>query len=306
MQEIEIKLGFDPRHLPATDTSLTELFGSPSQRKQLKNTYFDTPAKDLRDKGWTVRIRDKDGGFEQTVKGKGVVEAGLHQRLEVNQELDSYALDTAKLSGIEEIAPFVSLLEPAFSTDFARLTWEIRHNDSLIELALDSGVIISGQSEQAISEIELELKQGKTVDIVAVGANIVAQIPCWLLSDSKAKRGHELGGVGVRSAEQVTDLFDWITHAGRSVQQMTIDSSDKVDVIGLQQLLSQLPHLLEVEREVGLNVKVPAEQLMASWQGYLQSAAVLSGESSPGLRQWLTDAKDLGVLGMAIIRSKHS
>src|SRR5688572_11770997 len=45
-------------------------FAQPGKRSRLRSTYFDTPEHDLRNSGFSLRVREKDGTFVQTLKGR--------------------------------------------------------------------------------------------------------------------------------------------------------------------------------------------------------------------------------------------
>src|ERR1019366_9868053 len=47
------------------------VFATPGGSDTLRSVYFDTPARDLRRKAFSLRVREVDGGFVQTLKRKG-------------------------------------------------------------------------------------------------------------------------------------------------------------------------------------------------------------------------------------------
>lgn len=59
----------------------------------------------------------------------------------------------------------IDKLEPVFTTDFKRQSWQVPFGESLIELAIDCGHIESRGKSRPIYEIELELISGKVDDI---------------------------------------------------------------------------------------------------------------------------------------------
>lgn len=319
MQEIEVKLGFDPANTEVVRQSLIELFGRPLQQKNLQNTYFDTPAMDLRKLGWSLRLRDKEDGFEQTVKGRGSVQSGLHQRFEINQPLDHASLDIAKLSEIHDIQPFLPQIKPVFSTNFSRLSWDIEANGSSVELALDCGAITAPDAITApeadgshslvrsISEIEVELKSGATTDVLTLAEKIAAKVPCWLYSDSKAKRGYELIDTEKKptvSNEVCASLSDWVSLAGSYAQRLTADEvTDRDCADQLQDLISQLEKLIAVYPAERNAVSDTAERLISAFK----SASVNQPDSVSAaiIRRLVSSSTYLGTLGVLVLSAEQ-
>jgi triphosphatase len=305
MQEVEIKLGFDPYNLDLAQNALCLLFGRTSQVKHLKNTYFDTRSGDLRLLGWSLRIRDEGGSFEQTVKGKGDVLAGLHQRFEFNQAIDQYALDVERLYQVNEIRPFLDQLQSVFLTDFQRSVWNVKIDGSLAEIALDYGEISAQSAARTISEIEVELKAGNTADLFELAAKIACNVPCWLLSDSKAKRGHELvnGSLSQRvKPANFVKLEEWVSYAGGFSQQLTMGLTEEVTLNQLLWLVSQLEKLIAPDLSVGKGIRCTAEQLLSLYKCCLDSK---NANSIVDLRQVINNTTLLGELGIQIVREGY-
>ena len=63
-------------------------------------------------------------------------------------------------------------LKPVFETHIHRTSVPVRKNGTLIEVALDEGQVRAGQRSAPISELELELKRGKTGDIFKLAHEI--------------------------------------------------------------------------------------------------------------------------------------
>jgi len=80
-------------------------------------------------------------------------------------------------------------VQPAFTTAYRRLTWEVKQAESLIEVALDQGKITAGLREAPISEVELELKSGKQEDVLALAIMLSEKAPLSTLVETKSGRG---------------------------------------------------------------------------------------------------------------------
>ncbi|MCC2617971.1 CYTH domain-containing protein [Aestuariibacter halophilus] len=199
-QEIELKLLVTEKAKGFIQSSLLQsltLTGEP-HHFHLFNQYFDTPGKDLRGHDIGLRVRCREGQYEQTIKTAGKIIGGLHQRPEYNVPLDG---DTPDLEAFPaevwpadvSVSRLQASLTPLFSTDFTRHCYDIAWSeDCVIEMVLDEGVIRSGSHTLPICEIELELKKGDPSALFELAEKIVQGTPCQLGQLSKAARGYML------------------------------------------------------------------------------------------------------------------
>ncbi len=169
------------------------LAGKEVEVLQLDNIYFDTPEFDLNNSKVALRIRKKGDRYIQTLKTRGVSVNGLSRRGE--WELNGEALDLAPLSEVwpENLKSIdTARLEPVFRTDFQRTQVNLEWQGAQIELALDCGKIKSGDREETISELELELKQGPEEALQDL-ARVLGELADLKPGDiSKAERGYQL------------------------------------------------------------------------------------------------------------------
>lgn len=196
-QEIELKFIVNPAELDSIRNTLNSLESQHSEPRQLLNIYYETADNQLRRHDMGLRIRGDNGHYEMTMKIAGRVIGGLHQRPEYNVELTSPELALALLPAEvwpEGISPdeIQSQLNPLFSTDFAREKWVVTHGNSRIELALDLGEVKAGEQAEPLCELELELLEGETADVLAFAKQLVAQPGIRQGSLSKAARGYHL------------------------------------------------------------------------------------------------------------------
>ena len=82
-------------------------------------------------------------------------------------------------------------MQPLFSTDFWREKWLVTEGKSRIEIALDLGEVKAGNTEP-ICELELELLEGETNDVLKLARKLVSQSGLRQGSLSKAARGYHL------------------------------------------------------------------------------------------------------------------
>ena len=198
--EIELKLHIAERdiwrllRLPLLNSvTLKKL---PSHR--LINTYYDTADHRLRDLGIAIRLRQVDGKWLQTIKTEGRVIAGLHERPEwesatLPNTLDFSGLEDEKLKSLLEKTLDGVALQPAFVTDFTRLSRLLQLRDGTqCEFAIDRGKIIAGSNEATISELELEIIHGDPVALFDFVRALLEHINLTLTHESKAARGFAL------------------------------------------------------------------------------------------------------------------
>ena len=149
---------------------------------KMKAVYFDTEDWDLRKNHISVRIRiEGDRRFATLKWGGEAFENGLHQRHEINIPVadDSYFIqfDPHIFSVCEEskalfdaigTKTLINILEMRFIRRRKRLT----HKNSVMELSIDNGNVITDKGEVPISEMEIELFSGKKEHIKAIGEEL--------------------------------------------------------------------------------------------------------------------------------------
>ncbi len=198
--ETELKLSLRQQDVPALLAH--PLLATPAKVQHLLNTYFDTPALDLKQRRMAVRERLAGEQWLLTVKTAGKSENGLSRRQEWEAPTTPGALNFAELVDDAELAASLMALranlKPLFRTDFERQSWVVMHHDARIEVALDQGYITvpSTALSEAILELELELLSGPEAVLHALAqalsqtsSGVIALTPSDL---SKAQRGMAL------------------------------------------------------------------------------------------------------------------
>ncbi|WP_251977133.1 CYTH domain-containing protein [Salinicola avicenniae] len=166
--EIELKLALAPQ-APAQIAEHPLLRSLESRTTPLGNQYYDTPEGALQANRVALRVRRLGERRVQTLKSAAQSQGGLSTRGEWEWPIDDVERNAAGLDvkGLHELAhPALAAIDlerlaPVFATDFERRTWRYRQGDSDIEIALDQGEIIVGETRLPICELELELKQGQ-------------------------------------------------------------------------------------------------------------------------------------------------
>lgn len=195
-KEIELKLKLTPE---AAKNVFKLALLEPVEQKtiQLGNVYFDTNDTSLSQHGYALRIRQQGERLIQTLKDAGSVVNGLHQRNEWEVELSRYELDLAKFpAAVQQALSFIQQpLVNIFEVNFARTLWYLQQDDSLIELALDQGLIEADGQQETVCELELELKQGDKQSLFELSTSLQQSLSAEPYDCSKAERGYRLAGV---------------------------------------------------------------------------------------------------------------
>jgi inorganic triphosphatase YgiF len=150
----------------------------PRSRK-LVSTYFDTADFALAKRKMSLRIRRTGKSYVQTVKASRPKGQGI-ERDEWERNVPGNHLD---LNGIEDKklrkflnAEGINALRPLFQTRIARTSVPLRAGPSILELAIDRGIIQASRRRAQIHEIELELKHGKKDDLFRLGRRLARDV----------------------------------------------------------------------------------------------------------------------------------
>ena len=220
MVEVEVKL---TGRLAELSAAFDDLSGTRPARQRLLTVYYDTPEGHLRRRGYALRIRSRDGARELTLKkdaGDGLTRGEWTSPLPPATRDD----ETPRLDQLPAEAPVGDLgiadadaLNPTFLTDIQRTKKEVRTDDSLVEVSLDTGRISAGERETPVAELELELLSGPVGDMLAGARSLLARRRLAVGTRSKAARGTDLllgtSPPAVRAARAKLDPADSIDGA---------------------------------------------------------------------------------------------
>ena len=212
--ELEIKLAVPDHRLwtklwsdPGLQAMQTD---SERQTRQFEALYYDTADFSLQKSGIAYRIRREGEEWVATVKSDSGSGGALFSREELNEKIErpdpSIQHFTETRLG-ERMAAILGeqRLQLLFSTKFERTTLRLKTvNASLIELAMDHGMIWSGSSGIPISEMELELKEGCAGELLQFAGWIAEKFHLHPEPLSKYARGLSLlniEGADWKSAE---------------------------------------------------------------------------------------------------------
>src|SRR5262245_31314655 len=127
--EIEVKLSIaaeDGRKLGRIPAVKAAARGRAITRR-MHSVYYDTPDLQLKKTEVALRLRREGARWVQTLKGGGRVEAGMHQRVELEKRVPAQLLDYRALaeSGLSEAFTDPAQrgrLQPVFTADYTRTT----------------------------------------------------------------------------------------------------------------------------------------------------------------------------------------
>jgi len=194
--EIELKLQVSSqamKSLRATN-SLRPMDAETTKAEKLLSVYFDTVDRRLRRKRISLRVRHNGNERVQAIKTQT---SGIpFSRGQWEHKIDCDQPDLRFIRGTPlaqlQTKKLRSALAPIFATQIFRVTRLLNENGSRIEMALDEGLVRVGRKTELISEVELELKRGKVLDLFKLAKRIGSLVPAKLAFKSKSERGYDL------------------------------------------------------------------------------------------------------------------
>jgi len=295
--EIELKLGVDPLQLGRFEKLpfWQELAAAPS--RQLISVYYDTADGALDRLGYRLRVRNKDSGFEQTLKQSGKA-TGLFSRGEWTCRQTGNEPDIGALGDVPLPEELRGLRGGDLSTicriDVDRKTTMLQLPDGgKAELVLDLGQAMTDGSIVPLAEVELELKAGAPGQLFAIAHELNKLAPVRLQTRSKP--------------EQVLDRQGDGGPAWKKAGPLNLRADQSVDDVLEAIFASSLAHLLANERCARERQHIEGVHQMRVATRRLRSALrlfreLLPAETSAALDRelkWLADtlgpARDMDV-----------
>jgi triphosphatase len=279
--EVELKLGVKATDLPDLKRALVAIAPTPGGAPcRLISTYYDTPDLALWHRGLTLRVREQEGRFIQTVKRGDLTGVDVLTRGEWEDQLAENRPDpNAPESGKQLPGNVADGLRPLFATDVIRTTVEIEAASSTrIEAAIDEGEIRadSGNRTAPISEIELELKCGEVAALYDVAMRLFEAAPVHIEPRSKSERGYGLS----ESAEAAPPPVH--AHSVALDPAMTVEAA-------LQQIgRSCLAHLLHNEPAALARQPEGVHQMRVAVRRLRSALSALKDLLPAGERRWIS------------------
>ena len=162
---------------------------------EMETTYYDTFDGMLNNLQWTLRTRLENGVSVCTLKTPGDKK---NPDVRNEWELEGDNLMRAIPELVKMGAP-IQLMELSISglmqvcgAKFTRLAQKLEYEGTLLELALDKGVLIGGHLTEPIQEVEVELKDGSEEGMNAFIAQLREKFELTPEKKSKYKRAMAL------------------------------------------------------------------------------------------------------------------
>lgn len=176
---------------PAQQQALMEGFGDFTEIA-METTYYDTADGAFAEQKLTLRRRLENGVSVCTLKAP----AGVNSRREWETEAESIEAAIpvlCKLSGWEEPGLLAAKgLIPVCGARFTRLAKTVELVACTVEIAVDRGVLVAGEKQIPLCEIEVELKDGSEEAAVAIARYLAHQYGLVPEPKSKFRRALEL------------------------------------------------------------------------------------------------------------------
>ncbi|MCK8786430.1 CYTH and CHAD domain-containing protein [Roseomonas sp. NAR14] len=198
--EVSFRLPEGAEAALATLPAFQPPLAAPAEAVRARTTYFDTPDRLLLRHRLALRIRRSGRQRVQTVKsgaaGPGGFGRGEWEAPVARDRPDPAAFAGTPLAALDLDSSGRALadrLEPVFTTEIDRRRQLLHLPDgTVVEAALDTGVIRAGASSRPVRELELELKQGSPAALFRLALEIHAVVPLAIEAESKAARGYRL------------------------------------------------------------------------------------------------------------------
>ena len=182
--EFELKYKADP----AVQEKVREAFPDAEQTFAMATTYYDTPSGAFSARKCTLRRRMENEISVCTLK---TPTDGLGRR-EWETECDSIEAAIEKLCKLGGPQQVLSLADegllPICGARFTRIAKTLTYGESVLELAMDEGVLTGADRQIPLCEVEVELKEGSQADCLAFARTLEQQFGLIPEQHSKFRR----------------------------------------------------------------------------------------------------------------------
>ncbi|MCK1733778.1 CHAD domain-containing protein [Bradyrhizobium sp. 138] len=323
--EIELKLVVDAERIAHFNAApvIAAHARNKGARKHLKSVYYDTPERELRRNGLSLRVRQSGARFVQTVKTEVADDPLRRGEWEANVPSLAPVLALAmpfipeKIRSSLEVHP----LEAVFTADIHRHARMIDLPTGTVEVAFDQGELTADGRSLPVSEIELELKSGSASTIYEVALLLAEQGAVKPSIRSKSARGFDLAAdlppaarrprkLRLDPSVSLDEAFATILRACfLHLLQSRPAAEDSRNPEGVHQLrvaLRRLRSALDLMRSVGALSNLDALRSEAKWLAQELSAArdwdVFQLETLPTIAKACPAVAGFDALGRAAAR----
>lgn len=238
--EIELKFLYADREATKVEALVAAAAGDRhASHQRLRTIYFDTPAQDIWNQGFSLRVRASGDNHVLTVKR--MASSGI-QRDKWKAQTGGPGLDLGliKNTPLARLAgkPFVRrAIRPAFAMEIERTSFMLETGAGRIEASFDQGAIEANGETLGVRELELELNSGDRSALFNLARAFMAQAPLHLSLISKAERGHLLAeGAWDRAAKSSKPRLAKDMTCRRSFQEIcqTCQHDFHLNLLGLE------------------------------------------------------------------------
>lgn len=186
--EFELKFRCDEK----TQEKLRAAVAGEEKVYHMQTSYYDTPEGKLSARRWTLRRRLENEKSICTLKFPVEGDSRGEFELECNS-IEEAIPELCKLSGLEELSSLCQGgVVAVCGAKFTRIAKTFHFAGTVIEMALDQGVLIGGGREVPLYEMELELKQGDVLQVRQYAAVLMATYGLETEPKSKFRRALDL------------------------------------------------------------------------------------------------------------------
>jgi inorganic triphosphatase YgiF len=271
-------------------------FSEPEHRHEVTQ-YFDFADLALFKAGFSLRVRNSEGRFTQTLKSLAISGGAATTRDEREWPLARNRLDISRLAGTPAAKVFAANPEapigPIFTTEIDRTAYRLALEDgATAELVIDTGEIRAGERTQPVHELEIESKTGAVSPLFRFAATLHEACPLSISADSKAARGYRLAAGTAPEARKADDID--------LPEDVTVGDAFRAIVnSGLGQLAANLQFCTADEAEPLHQSRIAIRRMrsaLALFEPYLEPAATARFEETlKQFGQTLGAARDLDV-----------
>ena len=167
----------------------------------MKAVYFDTPDYILCKNDITFRVRMENDRIIATLKWRGKSEGAMHQREEINVPVTDEACFISPNPSIfkeskigQEVIELIGETElySIIETRFLRSRFRVDTKETIIEVSIDQGEIITENGQDPILEMELEIFSGNEEVLKELGHEISGKYGLHEEERSKYARGKNM------------------------------------------------------------------------------------------------------------------
>lgn len=168
--------------------AIRQSYALPWKTIRMETTYYDTPDGKLSARWYTLRRRLENETCVCTVKTPaGALDRGEWEVREGH--IETAIPELCKLGAPQDLMALTrDGVVPVCGARFTRLAAELAWEGSVLELALDNGVLLGGSREIPLCEVEVELKSGSREDAIAFARLLAAKYGLQREEKSKFRR----------------------------------------------------------------------------------------------------------------------